>query len=149
MRWHKLPTQRISMTRPGARTAPRAVLLATPAPPVAVPQVESGGGNNPLIPQEQDQADEPDKLVPDLSSSAKAPRMAPARPPEAVAQATALSWRRVCDLCFANDQWTAPPAAEEPAPAFEESGTLDSMAALVGLGVVLGSYWAAPPAEVD
>jgi hypothetical protein len=111
--------------------------------------VESGGGNNPLNADDRDMDTQPDMDMAPVDVSANAPRMAPARLPAAARQETATSWRQARDLCFANDQWSSPVSQAEITPAFGEEPATDSMAALLGLGVVLGSYWGAPTREEE
>jgi len=131
-----------------AVTDPRAIPLATPGPRVTDVRVESGGGNNPLNASDRNQQDDSDSSDPDTligpDMSVNAPRMAPSRIPNAAGEPSFEAWRQASDLCFAADDWHNEESAAAPANAIADGGAMDSMAAFVGLGVVLGSYWGAP-----
>ena len=132
-------------------TDPRAIPAVTPGPRIADVRLDSGGGNNPLKVTGQalaDDSDDPDNdmmdmmVVPDLS--ANAPRMAPSRTPAAAQDQSPAAWRQASDICFAEDYWRSEQTEAATALAADNGSAMDSLAAFVGLGVVLGSYWGAP-----
>jgi len=131
-----------------AVTDPRAIPLATPAPSVTNLRVESGGGNNPLNASNPDQQADSDNSDQDMligpDMSVNAPRMAPSRIPNAAGEPSSEAWRQASDACFAADDWHNEESAATPGNAIADGGAMDSMAAFIGLGVVLGSYWGAP-----
>jgi subtilase family serine protease len=120
----------------------RSIGSASPAPRGAETQ-ESGGGDNALIPVDQDQ-DEPadtDRMEPLPDTSTRVPRIAPERAhsPEGATPRLDSTWQSACDDFFAN--CVSPGTLDVASRSSVEAK--DSLAAFVGLGAVLQRYGAA------
>lgn len=115
---------------------------AAPVPRPLQVRVESGGGDNGLLPADQDQGPQPMDGVPDLSGSGTAPRMAPEAPTGPVRRdhvpgASSQKDRIPRSGAGRNIDSSSPETVEESLG----GGTpLKALAAVMGFGLVLGSY---------